>query len=88
MKPAPSESSVDTWPRTETVPSSGSRMRESTRQSVLLPAPFGPTTPTTWPSRQVRSTSRSAQIIGALRRTPPPSSALRIDMRERLWSRK
>ena len=60
-KPAPSVSRLDTWPRTSTAPSDGVMIPARTWRSVLLPAPFGPMTPSDSPRIRVNDTWRSAQ---------------------------
>jgi hypothetical protein len=60
-KPAPSVSRLDTCPRTSTAPSDGVMIPARTCRSVLLPAPFGPMTPSDSPWISVNDTWRSAQ---------------------------
>ena len=75
-KPAPSVSSVETWPATSTAPSVGWMIPASACSSVLLPAPFGPMTASDspWTSRkdhvpQRPEVGRPARCVGAACRT-------------------
>src|SRR5262245_38500896 len=60
LKPTPTDSSAEIRPRTVTWPLSGARMPARVRNSVDLPAPFRPITPSTLPFGTVKDTSRSA----------------------------
>src|SRR6266849_548592 len=55
---------VTAWPFTKICPESGGRAPESVRMSVVLPAPFPPTRPTTSPAKRSIVTPLTA-------RTPP-----------------
>src|SRR6202022_3155186 len=57
-------------PKTSALPPSGSSSVASTRTSVVLPAPFGPSNPKTVPSATSRSTPASA-VVAPNRLTAP-----------------
>ena len=50
-------------PRTEARPESGPRMVERMRTTVVLPAPFGPSSPSTVPASTSRETPSSARTL-------------------------
>ena len=56
----PPDSVLTSRPPTNTVPGGGSQSRASSRPSVLLPAPVGPTTATISPGATVKLTPLSA----------------------------
>src|SRR5687768_6879941 len=68
-KPVPTSSRLPTRPCSSTLPVVGTVIRERIFNSVLLPAPFWPTSPTTSPASMLKSTPRSAQM-----RSPLPLS--------------
>src|SRR5919198_4044066 len=61
-KPVPTSRRLPTRPVTSAWPRVGSVIRERTRRSVVLPAPFRPMIPSTSPSRTSKETSSSAQM--------------------------
>ncbi len=67
LNPTPRARRVLTRPRTSTFPSVGGRMPAIARRSVDLPAPFTPTTPSTWPCGTSKETSRTAWISRMIR---------------------
>ncbi len=71
LKPTPSDSSVLTRPWTSTRPVVGGRMPATVRMSVDLPAPFAPTTPSTFPCGTSNDTFFSASISRMIRSRRP-----------------
>ena len=51
------------WPATRSVPSSGRSSVATVRTKVVLPAPLGPSTATTWPRSAIRSRPSSAWVL-------------------------
>lgn len=66
----PAASATGSMPPMRTVPASGARRDASISSSVVLPEPFGPTSPVTAPARAARFTSRTAWTAPNERRTP------------------
>src|SRR3989442_2484904 len=65
---------VTSWPLKTTAPASGARAPDSTFSSVVLPAPFGPTTPTASPRLSVRLTPSSTDSARKRLRTSTAAS--------------
>jgi hypothetical protein len=62
-------------PPTRATPASGRSSVASTRTAVVLPAPFGPSTPSTVPGRTARSTPASAVVVPNRLTSPSASIA-------------
>ena len=57
-------------PRTRAVPAVGASKVARIRTSVVFPAPFGPSSPSTFPAGAVRDTPSSAVVAPNVRRNP------------------
>ncbi len=63
MRRTVSASVTTSWPSTEACPESGPRMVERMRTAVVLPAPLGPSSPSTVPASTSRETPSSARTL-------------------------
>ena len=70
MRRTPAGSATGSSPPMRSTPASGAKSDASMSSSVVLPEPFGPTSPVTAPARASRVTSRTACTLPNERRTP------------------
>ena len=80
MKPptpssTPTPSSCQVLPSTRIVPESGRISPNNIRRNVVLPAPFGPSTPYTSPAATRRERSSTARTVPKALVTPVASTA-------------